>query len=439
MKKTAIALAAGLLVGAPAFAQSNSEITQLREQLRALQERLSQMEQKMQAAPAPAAPSAPVVTQGDLGPNSWKLPGGTSIALGGQIKAVGIFSNRSPLAFSTADESLLVPTIPLNNTPEASLRRNNWKATAKESRLSVRTLTPTPLGDLTTLVEGDFFGPGGSELSTNGHGFRLRHAWGTLGNFGAGQYWSNAVNLSAVPETVDFSPQIGIAYALRQTQFRYTHPWSGKNYWSVSIENPESVVVLNSANNGANTVPDTDKALDLTGKVHFELLSGEHELAAMARKITTAPGTTQTNKWGYGLSLSGYLPVLRRDRFMYGINVGKDSGRHLGGLIADGVMFATSLSGIDTTAGFLSYKHYWTETMRSNLAYSWISADNPAGISAGTAAGLTKRYRTAHLNFIWAATPQAEFGAEFLRGEREVESGIKGAVNRFLFMGKYSF
>ncbi len=214
---------------------------------------------------------------------------------------------------------------------------------------------------------------------------------------------------------------------------------TGKNFWSVSIENPESVVVVNAANTGSNTVPDTDKALDLTGKVHLEFLGGEHEAAAIMRKVSSAAGPTQASKWGYGLSLSGYVPVMGRNRFIYGVNFGKDSGRHLGGLVADGVLIGTSLEGIDTNAGFVSYRHHWTNTLRSNVSYSWINADNPAGISAGTAAGLNKKFRTAHLNVIWAYAPQVEFGAEILRGEREVESGVKGAVNRFLVMGKYAF
>lgn len=437
MKKTQIAIAAALLLAAPAFAQSKDEISLLREQLKQLQDRISQIEQERNR-PQPAPATAAAVTAGDI-PGSFKLPGtNTSVSIGGTVKAVAIQSSRSPLAYSSADEALLVPTIPLSNVAETGLRKDHWKAHAKESRLFIRTSTPTRYGPMTTVLEGDFFGPGGSELSTNGHGFRLRHAWGTIGNFGAGQFWSNSANLSAVPETVDFSPQIGIFGALRQTGVRWTSPFAG-GFWSVALENPESVIVLNSANTGGNTTPDADKFLDLNGKVHFTLGKGEYEAVAMVRKISTAPGPTQVSKTGYAVQVSGLLPTIGKDRFLFGLNASRDMGRNLGGLIADGVVVGTELRGINTTAGYLSYKHFWTETLRSNIAYSWIKADNPGGLSAGTAAGLNKKFATAHLNLIWSVTPTAEVGAEFLHAKREVESGLSGDLNRFLFMAKYNF
>src|SRR6266849_10069986 len=48
-----------------------------------------------------------------------------------------------------------------------------------------------PYGNMTTFIEGDFFGADGNETVTNSNGFRIRHAYGTLGNFLAGQYWTN--------------------------------------------------------------------------------------------------------------------------------------------------------------------------------------------------------------------------------------------------------
>src|SRR3954466_12681922 len=57
----------------------------------------------------------------------------------------------------------------------------------RQSRLGVRTSTPTSLGELKTTFEFELFGTGVDSGQTT---FRLRHAWGELGQFGAGQYWS---------------------------------------------------------------------------------------------------------------------------------------------------------------------------------------------------------------------------------------------------------
>ena len=54
----------------------------------------------------------------------------------------------------------------------------------RQSRLGFRTSTPTSLGDLKTIFEFELFGTGVDSGQTT---FRLRHAWGELGQFGAGR------------------------------------------------------------------------------------------------------------------------------------------------------------------------------------------------------------------------------------------------------------
>ena len=62
---------------------------------------------------------------------------------------------------------------------------NNTFAGVRQSRLGVRSSTPTAMGDLKTTFEFELFGTGVDEGQTT---FRLRHAYGELGAFGAGQY-----------------------------------------------------------------------------------------------------------------------------------------------------------------------------------------------------------------------------------------------------------
>ena len=58
-------------------------------------------------------------------------------------------------------------------------------AGVRQSRLGLRASTPTEVGDLKTTFEFELFGTGIDEGQTT---FRLRHAYGELGEFGAGQY-----------------------------------------------------------------------------------------------------------------------------------------------------------------------------------------------------------------------------------------------------------
>src|SRR5262249_51782581 len=57
----------------------------------------------------------------------------------------------------------------------------------RQSRLGVKSTTPTKYGELKTQFEFELFGTGVDAGQTT---FRLRHAYGELGQFGAGQTWS---------------------------------------------------------------------------------------------------------------------------------------------------------------------------------------------------------------------------------------------------------
>src|SRR6266550_2901338 len=54
----------------------------------------------------------------------------------------------------------------------------------RQTRFGVKTYTPTKYGELKTIFEFELFGVGEDAGQTT---FRLRHAWGELGHFGAGQ------------------------------------------------------------------------------------------------------------------------------------------------------------------------------------------------------------------------------------------------------------
>ena len=57
----------------------------------------------------------------------------------------------------------------------------------RQSRLGVKGYIPTDLGEIKTTFEFELFGTGVDAGQTT---FRLRHAYGELGQFGAGQTWS---------------------------------------------------------------------------------------------------------------------------------------------------------------------------------------------------------------------------------------------------------
>jgi len=93
-------------------------------------------------------------------------------------------------------------------------------AGVRQSRLGVRSTTPTAMGDLKTTFEFELFGTGVDEGQTT---FRLRHAYGELGNFGAGQYWSPFMDPDVFPNSLEYWGPTGMVF-FRNVQVRwYAH------------------------------------------------------------------------------------------------------------------------------------------------------------------------------------------------------------------------
>src|SRR4026208_1304422 len=95
---------------------------------------------------------------------------------------------------------------------------NNTFAGVRQSRLGLRSRTPTDLGTLKTIFEFELFGTGVDSGQTT---FRLRHAWGELGKVGAGQYWSPFTDPDGSPNPLESWGPTGLPW-YRNVQLRYT-------------------------------------------------------------------------------------------------------------------------------------------------------------------------------------------------------------------------
>ena len=73
----------------------------------------------------------------------------------------------------------------------------NFYAGVRQSRLGFKAWVPTDMGELKTIFEFELFGTGVDAGQTT---FRLRHAYGELGQIGAGQTWSPFMDIGRVPE-----------------------------------------------------------------------------------------------------------------------------------------------------------------------------------------------------------------------------------------------
>jgi outer membrane DcaP-like protein len=71
----------------------------------------------------------------------------------------------------------------------------------RQTRFGERSSFPTGLGELKTLFEFELFGTG---VDAGQITFRLRHAYGELGQFGAGQTWSAFMDIDVYPNQLEY-------------------------------------------------------------------------------------------------------------------------------------------------------------------------------------------------------------------------------------------
>ena len=247
-EKKALVIAIAISFGGTSIAARADTLEDLKEQIETLKKKMLELEQKQQTTEkTPTEAVKNVVTAGAT-KGSFKLPGSnTSVTLGGYVKLDAVYSNPSAGTGTTAD-LFLQPNAIAVGPGAGDNERNQLKFGARESRMFAKTNTPTSWGDLVTYIEGDFYGADGNESVSNSSGLRLRHAYGTVGHFLGGQTWTNFMYVPALPETLDFGGPVGQIFD-RQAQVRWTQSFDGSaaiaaGQWSVSLENPESVVTV---------------------------------------------------------------------------------------------------------------------------------------------------------------------------------------------------
>ena len=339
--------------------------------------------------------------------------------------------------------------------------------TASESRFNIQTRTPTAYGEVKTFVEGDFENPNGLANSatftteSNSSGFRLRHAYGTIGNFLAGQTFSTFHDLNAEPETLDFGGD-NFPGPLRVPQIRYTYDAGGGLTLVGAVENGTTNFVDATSGTAAGTFNGSINASKipdfiLTGTYtqpwgHVSLRSAfrdlyDHQGGSTGLGTTPASPNTSTSAFGYGLALSGAINTWGRDSLLGQAFGGDGIGRYLSSncsqsgcpdlAVNNATNSAQTIPGWGVVAG---YQHFWRDDLRSNVSGSYVEFENDGGfVNAATFTSLNKHYITGHVNLIWSPVASVDTGVEFIYTDREIEDGQNGNAMRFQYTAKWKF
>jgi hypothetical protein len=95
-----------------------------------------------------------------------------------------------------------------------------------------------------------------------------------------------------------------------------------------------------------------------------------------------------------------------------------------------------SLETIEQMAGYVSYRHFWTGSWRSNFTVGGLSIDNDDSLTGG---GVNKEHYSVHVNLLFDPIPKMTVGAEFMYASRELENGLDGDMTRFIVSAKYAY
>lgn len=338
----------------------------------------------------------------------------TQFRLGGYVKLDAIYDFKDAGNRYYFDPN----TFPTTNQrgPQATFH-------ARQSRLNLTTVTSTTLGDLRMYVEGDFFAAANT--------VRMRHAYGQIGDWLAGQTWTLHNDADAFVETLDFNGPGGNA-TLRDPQIRWTRELDERWRWAVSLEQPREALLAPADGEFRNRMPNFNTAVRRqlpNGHLYVSAAVGEKRYFATPESESTSPTWIATASWRrecgrhqliaqYGISKGFTLFVrplaITGDEELSGTIV---IGNRLETLLSQGYIFA--------------YQHVFNSHWRANTSWRAIMSDT----TPGQPVDQIRSNDYLSQNILWSplGNSNLEIGCEYLWGQRTNVDRSKYDAHRIMF------
>ncbi len=313
-------------------------------------------------------------------------------------------------------------------------------AGVRQTRFGAKGFIPTSLGEIRTIFEFELFGTGVDAGQTT---FRLRHAWGELGAFGAGQSFSPFMDIDVFPNSIEYWGPNGMVF-FRNVQVRWM-PLRGENELFVALERP-------GASGDAGRYEDRVELEGIKARFPLPDLSAHYRMNRGWGHVQVS-GIVRQIKWDDtnddGLDLSGdvlgwgahvstnvkFGKDVLRGSVVYGAgiqNYMNDAPADVGiGDDPDEIGEALPLLGL-----VAFYDHAWNDRFSTSIGYSRLDIDN----SAGQADDAFKVGQYALVNLLYTPVPGVMVGGELQWGKRENNAdGFSSDDLRFQFSAKYNF
>jgi hypothetical protein len=424
------ALFVTVLEGSPAQAREQSsqapDMQQMQKKLEQLEKELLELKQQMNAVSvlskqAVPGPSVPVTTDTRQAEEHGEQPKVSS-----SIDFYGFVMTDTGYNFGSINPDWFDVERPTQLPAFAGEYGANGNAYfgVRQTRFGVKTSTPTPLGDLKTIFEFELFGTGVDAGQTT---FRLRHAYGELGPFGAGQTWSPFMDIDVFPNSLEYWGPNGMVF-FRNVQVRWM-PIQGTSNVVVALERPGG-----SADGGVyadrielQNIVSQFKWPDLSGHARLARNWGYVQVAGILRKVAwndTNPALPNLSgsAIGWGLNLTSNIYFAKKDVGRFEFVYGKAIENYMNDAPVD-IGVATNFSnpavpvkGVALPVlGVVSFlDHTWSERFSTSIGYSFLNISNsdamtPASFHQGD---------YALVNLLFHPVKQVTVGSEFQFGRR---------------------
>lgn len=409
----------------------------LRDQRQRVDEALARLEAR-EALPSGAA-ALPAVSE--EGPRA-------QVDVYGFVQADGIYdADRMDPDWAATLRPSKIPVNCRSSDPDPGCGNNGESiVSVRQSRLGVKGLFPTPVGELHTKFEFDLFGVGDDAGETT---FRLRHAWGELGSFGAGQTWSLFMDPDVFPNTIDYWGPVGMVF-LRNPQIRWTPVRDGTWSFAIAAENPGAAVDSGKVGQISPTLGDSisgwNRIPDFTTRLRAQGDWGHVQLAGIVRRVgfETSPSVTTAPRpdghvWGGGGNLSGIFNVFGDDQILWQITGGKGFANYMndGGtdLAPDSAPPGAEATTVPLLGWLLYYNRQWSERWTSSIGFS----EHREFTTSGQTDDAFEVGQYGNVNLLFHPTPQMFVGPEFVWGRLKNRGGKDGTDSRVQVSFHYDF
>jgi hypothetical protein len=316
----------------------------------------------------------------------------------------------------------------------------------RQSRLGVKGYLPTKFGELKTIFEFEMFGTGVDAGQTT---IRLRHAYGELGKWGAGQYWSPFMDIDVFPNTVEYWGPNGMPF-FRNVQIRYM-PIQGDTRLTFALERPGA-----SADQGIyadrvelDGIKPQFQLPDLSGEFRYGGGWGYVELAGIVRRIEWVDTDTLVQDFsgeatGWGATISSGIKFFKKDVLHLQATYGEGIENYMNDAPVDiGIRrrpgdLNRPIEGVALPVlGIVAfYDRYWGDKFSTSIGYSMVDIDN----SDAQADDAYKKGQYAIVNLLYYPTANAMMGIEYQWGDREnFRDGFSSTGSKLQVSFKYNF